>query len=98
MEIRPPVIVVSGVPRSGTSLAMQMLRAGGIEPVTDGERQADQDNPRGYLEFERVKHLRTDRTWLDQAAGKAVKVIHLLLTELPDDREYRVVFMERDLG
>jgi hypothetical protein len=93
-----PVIVVSGLPRSGTSVAMQMLHAGGVEPVTDSLRAADEDNPRGYYEFERVKQLRTDKAWLDDAAGKAVKVIHLLLTELPDDRPYRVVFMRRDLG
>ncbi|MBM4110777.1 MAG: sulfotransferase [Phycisphaerae bacterium] len=93
-----PVIVVSGLPRSGTSLAMQAIHAGGIEPVTDGERVADPDNPRGYYEFERVKALRTDKAWLDGAAGKVVKVIHMLLPELPDDRPYRVVFMERELG
>ncbi|MFM9144976.1 MAG: sulfotransferase family protein, partial [Phycisphaerales bacterium] len=92
-----PVFVVSGLPRSGTSLAMQMLHAGGIPAVTDGLRTQDDDNPRGYFEFERVKQLRTDKAWLDDAAGKAVKVIHLLLMELPDDRPYRVVFMQRDL-
>ena len=95
--MRPPVTVVSGLPRSGTSLAMQMINAGGIPAVTDGQRASDDDNPRGYFEFERVKQLRTDKAWLDDAAGKAVKVIHLLLTELPDDRPYRVVFMRRDL-
>lgn len=93
-----PVIVVSGLPRSGTSAAMQCLAAGGVEPLTDGVRTADADNPRGYLELEAVKRLRTERSWLDAAAGKAVKVIHLLLTELPDDRPYRVVFLRRDLG
>ena len=92
-----PVIVVSGLPRSGTSLAMQAIHAGGIDPVTDGERAADPDNPRGYYEFERVKALRTDKSWLDSAAGKVVKVIHMLMPELPDDRPYSVVFMERDL-
>jgi LPS sulfotransferase NodH len=97
MAEREPVYVVSGLPRSGTSLAMQMLHAGGIPAVTDGLRTQDDDNPRGYFEFERVKQLRTDRAWLDDAAGKAVKVIHLLLMELPDDRPYRVVFMQRDL-
>lgn len=77
---------------------MQMLHAGGIEPVTDSIRAPDEDNPRGYYEFERVKQLRTDKGWLDDAAGKAVKIIHLLLTELPDDRSYCVLFMRRDLG
>lgn len=97
-EQRDFVTVVSGLPRSGTSLAMQMLAAGGIPPMTDHERAADHDNPRGYFEFERVKQLRTDKAWLDEAAGRAVKVIHLLLTELPDDRDYRVVFMRRDVA
>jgi len=77
--------VVSGLPRSGTSMAMQMIVV------------ADADNPRGYYEFERVKSLRTDKAWLDDARGKVVKVIHMLVPELPDDRPYRVVFLERDL-
>ena len=92
-----PVIVVSGLPRSGTSLAMQMIHAGGVPAVTDGQRTSDDDNPRGYFEFERVKQLKTDKAWLADAGGKVVKVIHLLLAELPDDRPYRVVFMRRDL-
>lgn len=92
-----PVTVVSGLPRSGTSLAMQMIDAGGIPALTDGQRTGDDSNPRGYFELERVKQLRQDKSWLDDAAGKVVKVIHLLLTELPDDRRYRVVLMQRDL-
>lgn len=92
-----PVIVVSGLPRSGTSLAMQVIHAGGIPAVTDGARVHDDDNPRGYFEFERVKQLKSDKGWVADAAGKAVKVIHLLLQELPDDRPYRVVLMQRDL-
>ncbi len=92
-----PVIVVSGLPRSGTSMVMQMIVAGGITPVTDGARTPDADNPRGYFEFERVKQLRTDKGWLDDASGKVVKVIHMLVPELPDDRSYRVVFLDRDL-
>jgi hypothetical protein len=89
--------VVSGLPRSGTSMAMQMIVAGGIPALADGLRAADDDNPRGYFEFERVKSLRTDKAWLDEARGKVVKVIHMLLTELPDDRPYRVVFLDRRL-
>jgi hypothetical protein len=89
--------VVSGLPRSGTSMAMQMIVAGGIAPLTDGVRVADADNPRGYFEFERVKALRTDKAWLDEARGKVVKVIHMLVPELPDDRPYRVVFLDRDV-
>ncbi len=97
MNSRPPIVVVSGLPRSGTSMAMQMLHAGGMPVMTDAIRAADPDNPRGYLEFERVKQLKGDKGWLDDAHGKAVKIIHLLLMELPDDREYRVIFMRRDL-
>lgn len=91
------VTIVSGIPRSGTSLAMQMIVAGGIPPVTDGLRAADEDNPRGYFELERVRQLRADKGWVADAIGKAVKVIHLLLTELPEDRPYRIVYVERDL-
>lgn len=78
-------------------MAMRMLVAGGIPALTDGIRSADADNPHGYFEFERVKQLKTDRAWLDDAVGHAVKVIHMLLPDLPADREYRIVFMERDL-
>ena len=72
---REPTIIVSGLPRSGTSLAMQMLHAGGVPVLTDSLRAADTDNPRGYLEFERVKQIKTDKSWLDDAAGKAVKIV-----------------------
>ena len=90
------VTVVSGLPRSGTSLMMQMLEAGGLPPLTDGERESDKDNPKGYYEFERVKKLREgDTAWLPQAKGKAVKVISALLPYLPDDYSYRVLFMRR---
>ena len=91
------VTIVSGLPRSGTSLMMQMLAAGGMPAVTDGRRVADPHNPRGYFELEAVKQTRTDTSWLAGAEGKAVKVVHLLLLHLPVDREYRVIFMERDL-
>ncbi len=91
------VTIVSGLPRSGTSMAMQMIAAGGIPAFTDSLRAADTDNPRGYYELERVKALKTDKSWLDDARGKVVKVIHMLVAELPDDRAYRVVFLERDL-
>ncbi len=78
-------------------MAMQMIAAGGIEPLTDSLRTPDADNPRGYYEFERVKQLKTDKAWVGDAVGKVVKVIHMLLPELPEDREYRVVFMDRSL-
>lgn len=91
------ITVVSGLPRSGTSLMMQMLQAGGLPALTDGVRTADENNLRGYLEYEPVKRLRTDRSWLPQARGHAVKIIHLLLRELPLDGtlQYRIVFMQR---
>lgn len=92
------VTVVSGLPRSGTSLAMQMLQAGGIPAMTDRLRTPDDDNPRGYYEFEPVKLLRSDRSWFADARGRSVKIIHMLLTELPDDIPCRVLFMRRDLG
>ncbi len=98
METSGAITIVSGLPRSGTSLMMQMLAAGGVRPLTDGQRVADPDNPRGYFEFERVKKLKTDSAWLDEAQGRAVKIIHLLLRDLPvDGYEYRVVFMRRHM-
>ncbi len=95
---RPEIIVVSGLPRSGTSMMMRMLAAGGIEPLSDAVRAADEDNPLGYFEFERVKGLPGDTGWLDQAEGKAVKVISALLEKLPCKRHYKVLFVERDLA
>lgn len=93
-----PIVVVSGLPRSGTSLMMQMLVAGGLPALTDGQRTPDPDNPRGYLELERVKALKSDSSWLATAGGHAVKVIHLLLQDLPASYHYDVLFMERDIG
>ncbi len=93
------ITIVSGLPRSGTSLMMQMLAAGGLPVLTDALRLPDESNPRGYLEFEPVKRLRTDQSWLEQARGRAVKIIHLLLRELPTDGrfQYRVLFLRRPL-
>lgn len=91
------ITVVSGLPRSGTSLVMQMLAAGGHPVLSDGLRQADDDNPRGYLEFDRVKSLERDQSWLADADGKAVKIISFLLMKLPAQFEYRVIFLRRDL-
>jgi hypothetical protein len=94
-----PVVVVSGLPRSGTSMLMKMLEAGGLALVTDGQREADEDNPKGYYEVERVKDLanEADRTWLRAARGKGIKVISYLLRSLPADLNYRVIFIRRDL-
>ena len=93
------ITVVSGLPRSGTSLMMQMLAAGGLPPLTDNLRVADESNPRGYFEFDPVKRLRSDRSWLDQARGRAVKIIHVLVRELPADGQfnYRVLLMKRPI-
>jgi len=92
------ITVVSGLPRSGTSMMMKMLEAGGIPPVTDNLRTADEDNPKGYYEFERVKQLsKGDVEWLVDAPGKVVKVIAALLPYLPATYRYRVVFMQRDM-
>ena len=95
-----PIVVVSGLPRSGTSMAMKMLEAGGMEIVTDGEREADADNPRGYYEDERVKDLSkaTDKSWLRPSRGRAVKVISFLLKDLPPNLNYKVILMRRDLS
>jgi len=92
------VIVVSGLPRSGTSMMMKMLEAGGLSIVTDGLREADTDNPKGYYEFERVKQLdKGDYAWLAKARGRAVKVISALLEHLPSDYAYDVIFIHRKL-
>lgn len=93
-----PIIIVSGLPRSGTSLMMQMLAAGGVTILTDNIRQADADNPKGYFEFEPVKHLKDEASWLDTAYGKAVKVITGLLPDLPPDKQYAILFMLRPLA
>lgn len=93
------VTVVSGLPRSGTSMVMKMLEAGGILPLTDNIRTADFDNPNGYYEFERVKQLdKGDKAWVKEARGKVVKVITQLLRHLPSDCEYRIVFMRRNMS
>lgn len=93
------ITVVSGLPRSGTSLMMQMLRAGGMSLLTDGLREPDEDNPKGYHEYSRVKGLASgDCAWLVEARGKAVKVISSLLKHLPTaGYVYKVIFMHRDL-
>jgi hypothetical protein len=91
------ITIVSGLPRSGTSLMMQMLVAGGMTPLADGERAADADNPRGYLEWERIKTLPTDPGCIAEGEGKVVKVISRLLLSLPPGNDYRVIFMQRPL-
>jgi hypothetical protein len=94
---RDPVVVVSGLPRSGTSMMMRMLGAAGVPTLTDSRRGADDDNPLGYFELEAVKRTRADPSWLADAPGKAVKLIHVLLRDLPPGYRYSVVMMRRDL-
>ena len=91
------VVIVSGLPRSGTSMMMTVLHAGGFEPLIDNIRKADEDNPKGYHEFEPVKKTKTDASWLNNASGKVVKMIYRLLYDLPAQYPYRVIFMQRDL-
>lgn len=90
-----PTVVVSGLPRSGTSMMMQTLAAGGLSVLSDGQRQADADNPRGYFELEAVKRTKEDPSWLIGSEGQVVKIIHALITDLPTDRPYRVIVMRR---
>jgi hypothetical protein len=91
------ITIVSGLPRSGTSLMMQMLDAGGLLVLSDGERKADSDNPKGYLEWERIKKLPKDPSLIGEAEGKVVKVISQLILSLPGGHEYRVLLMQRPL-
>ncbi|NWG07499.1 MAG: sulfotransferase [Chloroflexi bacterium] len=93
------VIVVSGLPRSGTSMMMKMLEAGGLPILTDNLREADANNPKGYYEFERVKQMKDgDLAWLPEAVGKVVKIVTGLITYLPSEYKYKVIFMRRDLN
>ena len=93
----PWSVVVSGVPRSGTSLMMQMLAAGGFPVLADERRPVDPDNPRGYFEFGPAKRLARDASWLSRADGRAFKLVYALLGDLPEDRAYRVILMRRRL-
>jgi predicted AlkP superfamily phosphohydrolase/phosphomutase/tetratricopeptide (TPR) repeat protein len=90
--------IVSGLPRSGTSLMMQMLRAGGVEVMTDHERAADQDNPEGYFEWEEIKRVGENPDLLARAEGRAIKVISALIPALPPAHHYRVIFMDRPIA
>jgi len=93
------VIIVSGLPRSGTSMMMKMLEAGGQVILTDNLREADANNPKGYYEFERVKNMKDgDLAWMSEAAGKVVKIVTGLIMYLPADYNYKIVFMRRDLN
>ena len=91
------IIVVSGLPRSGTSMMMKMLEATKIPVLTDEIREADEDNLKGYYEDERAKTLHKDNSWITEAEGKAVKVISYQLPHLPPEHQYRIIFMERKI-
>src|ERR1700756_1062270 len=90
------IIIVSGLPRSGTSLMMQMLEKGGVSVVIDHVRTPDTDNPKGYHEFEKVKKIKQDASWLPETRGKAFKMVSQLLYDLPPGERYTIIFMERD--
>ena len=92
------IVVVSGLPRSGTSMMMQILEKGGINPLTDYERSADTHNPHGYYEYEPVKKLANDASWMPKAEGKAVKIIAQLLPYLPPKHRYKIVLMDREIS
>lgn len=93
------ILIVSGIPRSGTSMMMKMLEAAGIPILSDKLRAADADNPHGYFEYERAKKLgEGDTAWLKKGRGKAVKIVYSLLKYLPSEYEYDVIFMRRDLS
>lgn len=96
MEHKDYIIVVSGLPRSGTSMMMKMLEAGGLPILTDNLREADANNPKGYYEFERVKELPNgDYGWIPEAGGKVVKIVTGLIMNLPSDARFKVIFMQR---
>ena len=99
MQTSDAITIVSGLPRSGTSMMMNMLQAGGMELLADGIRTADEDNPKGYFELERVKKVKEDSSWLGEAKGKVVKAISQLLYDLPTDGSYhyKVLFVRRNL-
>jgi hypothetical protein len=92
------ITIVSGLPRSGTSMMMQILESGGMEVITDNIRKADEDNPLGYYEYERVKKIKDDTGWLKETRGKAFKMISLLLYDLPSNENYKVIFMKRKMS
>jgi hypothetical protein len=91
------IIVVTGLPRSGTSLLMQILQSMGITIFTDSKRSPDESNPNGYFEHEFVKTIENDISWLKHVQGKAIKIVSPLLIYLPEDYEYKIIFMNRDL-
>jgi hypothetical protein len=92
------ITIVSGLPRSGTSMMMQILESGGMKVVTDNIREANEDNPHGYYEYERVKEIKDDTGWLKGTRGRAFKIVSQLLYNLPSDENYKVIFMKRKMN
>ncbi|MEP0847205.1 MAG: sulfotransferase family protein [Phycisphaerae bacterium] len=97
MATRNFLTIVSGLPRSGTSMMMRMLDEGGLPAITDNIRKPDADNPKGYYEFEPVKKTKEDPSWVNGSEGKVVKMVYRLLYDLPAGRQYRVIMMRRNL-
>jgi len=91
------ITIVSGLPRSGTSTMMNMLEAGGMDVLIDNIRKSDEDNPKGYYEFEKVKKIEKDSSWLEDARGKAIKIISVLVRFLPRRYRYNIIFMLRNM-
>src|SRR5947207_6905135 len=94
---RGSITIVSGLPRSGTSMMMKMLLAGGMEVLTDNVRAADDDNPQGYFEFEKIKKLESESAWLEDTGGKAVKIVSAFLKHLPPHYNYKIIFIRRKI-
>ncbi len=92
------ITIVSGLPRSGTSMMMQILESGGMKVVTDNIRKINEDNPQGYYEYEMVKKIKEDSGWLKETRGKAFKMISQLLYDLPSNENYKVIFMKRKMN
>ncbi|MBT6051198.1 MAG: sulfotransferase family protein, partial [Candidatus Scalindua sp.] len=92
------ITIVSGLPRSGTSMMMQILESGGMKIVTDNIRKANEDNPYGYYEYEKVKEIKEDTGWLKETRGKAFKMVSQLLYDLPSDENFKVIFMKRKMN
>lgn len=95
--MKETITIVSGLPRSGTSMMMRILERCGLEIVTDQVRKADIDNPNGYYEYEQVKQIKEDASWIPGTRGKAFKMVSMLLYYLPPDENYRIIFMRRSL-
>jgi len=95
--MKDDIIIVSGLPRSGTSMMMKMLEAGGLEVLVDHIRKPDEDNPKGYYELEKAKKIKQDASWLPEAQGKVFKMVSMLLRDLPLGRRYKIIFMKRNM-